>query len=60
MKLFKKKKIYKVEYEDCYGDHCVCVVKAYDECGAWEAAERRHVYKWMAQRCISITELKDA
>ena len=57
---FKKKKIYKVEYKDNYGNYCSCVVKAYDESGAWRATEGRYLHKWQAQQCIGITELKDA
>lgn len=56
---FKKKKIYRVEYIDAYGDHCCCVVKAYDEAHAWRAAENRYAYSFMAERCISIAELKE-
>lgn len=58
MWFFKKKKIYIVEYED---DHCnlnSCVVKAYDESGAWRAVERRYEFRWEARRCISIKEIK--
>ncbi len=55
---FKKKKIYKVEYEDCYRILNSCIVKAYDEYGAWKAVEKRYEFKWTATRCISIIELK--
>lgn len=57
---FKRKKIYKVEYKDVYDRYNSCVVKAYDEYGAWRAVERRYASRWRAKCCISIEQLKDA
>jgi hypothetical protein len=37
---FKKKKIYKVEYKDAWGDYGCVVVKAIDEASAWKKARR--------------------
>ena len=59
MRLFNKRKIYIVEYEDVYRNLNSCVVKAYDEAGAWRKVERRHCYNWEAKRCISIKEIKN-
>ena len=58
MWLFKKKKIYMVEYEDSHRSLNSCVVKAHDEAGAWREVEKRHCYNWQAKRCISIKEIR--
>lgn len=60
MWLFKKKKIYKVEYKDEWNDYGCCIVKARDKERAWKAAKRQEFGVYRAVVCISITELKDA
>ena len=57
---FKKKKIYKVEYEDGWGDYGCAVVKAYDEAGAWRNARAMYSGIYQPNVCLSIVELHDA
>ena len=57
---FKKKKIYKVEYEDAWQDYGCTVVKAYNEAGAWRTARAMYSGPYQPMVCISIVELHDA
>lgn len=60
--LFKKKKIYQVEYLDKWSCCGCVVVKAVDEADAWEKAKKQF---WSGSLyrptvCLRINELKDA
>lgn len=57
---FKKKKIYKVEYEDRWGAYGCSIVKANNEAQAWSRAIKIFNGTYQATVCINITELKDA
>jgi hypothetical protein len=57
---FKKKKIYKVEYKDKWGDYGCTIVKAYDESGAWHAARAMYSGSYQPMVYLSIVELHDA
>lgn len=57
---FRKKKIYKVEYRDKWGDYGCTVTKAYDEAGAWRAARAMYYGVYQPTICISIVELHGA
>jgi hypothetical protein len=62
MKLFKKKKIYKVEFHDKWNDYGCVIVKATDAAKAWKGAKRQFpgysVYR--PSVCIAITEMEEA
>ena len=59
MWLFKKKKIYKVEYRDKWGDYGCTVVKAYDRADAWRVAKAMESGVYQPNVCLSIVELHD-
>lgn len=60
MKLFKKKKIYKVEFRDEWDDYGSVLVYATDSAKAWKAAKRQFP-AWSIYRpviCIEVTEME--
>jgi hypothetical protein len=61
MKLFKKKKIYKVEFRDEWNDYGCVIVNATDMARAWKVAQRQFskgsTYRPMI--CIAITEIEE-
>lgn len=61
MRIFSKKKIYKVEYKDAWGDYGNSVVKAYDQADAWKRVRRQHggFSPYRAIVCISIEALQE-
>lgn len=61
MWLFKKKKIYAVEYKDTWNAYGNSVVKAYDMADAWKQVRKQRYdgSPYKANICISIKEVKD-
>ena len=61
MWFFKKKKIYKVEYEDEFYDYGCIIVKATDKADAWEKTRKLYQYEggYKPTVCLDITELID-
>lgn len=60
MGLFKKKKIYKVEFRDEWNDYGCVMVNATDRAKAWKSAKRQFPW-WSIYRpviCIEITEME--
>ena len=61
MKLFKKKKIYKVEFRDEWDDYGCVMVKATNSAKAWKAAKKQFP-AWSIYRpviCIAVTEMEE-
>lgn len=62
MKLFKKKKIYKVEFRDKWNDYGCVMVKATNAVKAWKAAKKQFP-AWSIYRpviCVEVTEMEEA
>ena len=60
MGLFKRKRIYKVEFKDGWNDYGCFVVKATDPAKAWQAARRLETGVYQPTICLNITELTEA
>lgn len=61
MKLFKKKKIYKVEFRDARDIYGCVMVSATDTVKAWKAAKKQFsVYSiYRPVVCIAVTEMEE-
>ena len=61
MKLFKKKKIYKVEFRDTCDDYGCVLVYATDSVKAWKAAKRQFdaLSTYRPVVCIAATEMEE-
>lgn len=61
MKLFKKKKIYKVEFRDTCDEYGCVLVYATDSAKAWLAAKKQFsaysIYRPVV--CIAVTEMEE-
>ena len=61
MRLFKKKKIYKVEFRDLWDAYGCVMVKATDKANAWDASKKQFSSgsPYRPVICIAVTEMEE-